>query len=113
MTTTAGLLVTGIRVRLSRAERIRHPKSRSASPLPRAGRGEALRDLGCLILSARDRRTRIPVTSSPAVVVIEIAASDAASPYASSLVAACSEGLRSGGQCALGSAKDEPAPAVA
>jgi len=50
--------------------------------------------------------------TSPAV-VIEIAAADAASPHAASLVGACTEGLRNGGRCALGAAKDEPSPAVA
>jgi hypothetical protein len=50
--------------------------------------------------------------SSPAV-VIEIAAADENSPYAPMLVSACSEGLRTGGQCALAATKSDASPAVA
>jgi hypothetical protein len=51
---------------------------------------------------------------SGAAIAVEIAQADAASPHASVLVHACTQGLRAGGECALATdAEAEPSAAVA
>jgi hypothetical protein len=51
---------------------------------------------------------------SGAAIAVEIAQADAASPYASALVHACTQGLRAGGECIVATdAEAEPSAAVA